>query len=80
MNRDNINISHMIEVFNHIAMEEGFRLIANEIDPLQFFSSKKKFYRMIDRLITHYIETEEYEKCSLLLQIKKQNGWVDPND
>ena len=80
MNRDNIDISHMIEVFNHIAMEEGFKLIANEIDPLQFFSSKPKFYRMIDHLINHYIETEEYEKCSILLQIKKQNGWVDPND
>ncbi len=80
MNRDNINISQMIEVFNRIAMEEGFRLMVNEIDPLQFFSSKKKFYRMVDHLINHYIETEEYEKCSLLLQIKKQNGWVDPND
>ena len=80
MNRDNIDISNMIEIFNRIAMDEGFRLMVNEIDPLQFFSSKKRFYNMVDHLINHYIETEEYEKCSLLLQIKKQNGWVDPND
>ena len=79
MHRDKIDISRMIEIFNKIALDEGFKMIVNEIDPLQFFSSKEKFFKMIDHLIDHYIESEEYEKCSLLLQVKKENGWVDPD-
>ena len=79
MDKDKIDISRMIEIFNHIAMEEGYRMMVNEIDPLQFFSSKPKFYKMVDGLIEHYIETEEYEKCGLLLEVKKKHGWVDPS-
>ena len=78
MHRDNIDISRMIEIFNKIALDEGFKMIVNEIDPLQFFSSKEKFFKMIDHLIDHYIETEEYEKCSILLQVKKDHGYIDP--
>ena len=79
MDRDNIDIDKMMYLFNQIAMKEGYNIIVNEIDPLKFFTTKKKFFIMIDRLIDFYIETEEYEKCATLLQIKKQNGWVDPN-
>jgi len=79
MKQPKIDIDRMIELFNRIAMEEGYRMMVNEIDPLQFFSSKKKFFRMVDGLIEHYIDTEEYEKCSLLLNVKKENGWIDPS-
>tara|TARA_B100001094_G_C17439514_1_gene442978 strand:+ start:272 stop:499 length:228 start_codon:yes stop_codon:yes gene_type:complete len=67
-----------MEIFNQLAMREGYNLIVNEIDPLQFFSTKEQFFTMIDKLIDYYIDTEEYEKCSLLLQVKKQNGYIDP--
>ena len=80
MEHDKIDIERMIELFNHIAKEEGFKLIVNEIEPLQYFSSKNQFYKMIDVLIDHYIDKEEYEKCSLLLNVKKENGWEDNND
>tara|TARA_R110000851_G_scaffold37986_4_gene97748 strand:+ start:8846 stop:9106 length:261 start_codon:yes stop_codon:yes gene_type:complete len=80
MDHDKIDIERMIELFNHIAKEEGFKLIVNEIDPLQYFSSKNQFYKMIDTLIEHYIDKEEYEKCSLLLNVKKENGWEDNSD
>ena len=73
-----IDMTRMMEIFNQIAMREGFKLIVNEIDPLQFFSTKKQFYTMIDRLIEFYIDTEEYEKCALLLEVKKKNGWKEP--
>ena len=68
----------MMELFNHIAMREGYNMIVNEIDPLQFFGSKQRFFDMIDKLIEYYIETEEYEKCALLLKVKKKNGWKQP--
>ena len=68
-------MTKMIEIFNQIAMREGYKLIVNEIDPLQFFSTRKQFYEMVDRLIEFYIESEEYEKCALLLEAKKKNGW-----
>ena len=72
-----IDITRMIEIFNQIAMKEGYNLIVNEIDPLQFFSDKDKFYQMIDRLIEWYIGLEEYEKCAILLDVKKKNGWKE---
>ncbi len=75
MPEEKIDINRMMALFNQIAMKEGYNLIVNEIDPLQFFSSKSRFYTMIDRLIDYYIESEEYEKCALLLKIKKKNGW-----
>ena len=78
MTDKSINIEKMIALFNHIAMREGYNMIVNEIDPLKFFSSKEKFYNMIDKMIEYYIESEEYEKCAILLQIKKQNGWEEP--
>ena len=78
MTDKSINIEKMIALFNHIAMREGYNMIVNEIDPLKFFSSKEKFYKMIDKMIEYYIESEEYEKCAILLQIKKQNGWEEP--
>tara|TARA_B100000424_G_C22937418_1_gene498766 strand:+ start:1571 stop:1822 length:252 start_codon:yes stop_codon:yes gene_type:complete len=78
MTDKSINIEKMIALFNHIAMREGYNMIVNEIDPLKFFSSKEKFYNMIDKMIEYYIESEEYEKCAILLQIKKQNGWKEP--
>ena len=77
MTDKSINIEKMIALFNHIAMREGYNMIVNEIDPLKFFSSKEKFYNMIDKMIEYYIESEEYEKCAILLQIKKQNGWEE---
>jgi len=75
MKGQNIDMTKMIEIFNQIAMREGYKLIVNEIDPLQFFSTRKQFYEMVDRLIEFYIESEEYEKCALLLEAKKKNGW-----
>ena len=78
MKDKSINIEKMIHLFNHIAMREGYNLVTTEIDPLRFFSSKEKFYRMVDSMIEYYIDTEEYEKCALLLEIKKQNGWKEP--
>ena len=78
MTDKSINIEKMIALFNHIAMREGYNMIVNEIDPLKFFSSKEKVYNMIDKMIEYYIESEEYEKCAILLQIKKQNGWEEP--
>ena len=77
MKDKSINIEKMIALFNHIAMREGYNMIVNEIDPLKFFSSKEKFYNMIDKMIEYYIDSEEYEKCAILLQIKKQNGWEE---
>ncbi len=65
----------LIEIFNKIAMVEGFNMIVNEVDPLKYFSSLNKFYSMIDKLIDHYCELEEYEKCALLLEVKKKHGW-----
>lgn len=73
-----INIEKMIEMFNHIAMKEGFKMIVNEIDPLQFFSTKQRFFDMIDKLIDYYVALEEYEKCALLLKVKIKNGWEQP--
>ena len=58
MIRDEIDINKMIELFNNIAMREGFKIIVNEIDPLQFFSTKEQFYKMVDRLeyvCLHYV-------------------------
>ena len=76
MTEKKIDINKMIAIFNHIAMREGYNMIVNEINPLQFFATKEKFYQMIDRLIEYYVESEEYEKCALLLKVKKKNGWV----
>ena len=80
MTDKSIDIDRMMEIFNHIAMREGFNLVVNEINPMDFFSSKEKFYTMMDRMIDYYIETEEYEKCSILVEVKKQNGYTDPED
>ena len=78
MTDKSINIEKMIALFNHIAMKEGYNMIVNEIDPLRYFSSKERLYMMIDRMIEFYIETEEYEKCAILLNVKKRNGWEQP--
>jgi len=75
---NNIDIDKMIAIFNQIAMAEGYKIIANEIDPLQFFATKERFFQMIDRLINWYVELEEYEKCAILLNVKKKNGWKQP--
>ena len=73
-----IDINKMIAIFNHIAMKEGYNMIVNEMDPLRYFSTKKKFFQMIDKMIEYYVEFEEYEKCALLLEAKKKNGWKEP--
>tara|TARA_R100000322_G_scaffold29517_1_gene19059 strand:- start:248 stop:499 length:252 start_codon:yes stop_codon:yes gene_type:complete len=73
-----INIEKMMEIFNHIAMKEGYNMVVHEIDPLQFFSTKQRFFDMIDKMIDYYVELEEYEKCAILLNVKKRNGWEQP--
>ena len=73
-----IDINKMIAIFNHIAMKEGYNMIVNEMDPLRYFSTKKKFFQMIEKMIEYYVEFEEYEKCALLLEEKKKNGWKEP--
>ena len=73
-----IDINKMIAIFNHIAMKEGYNMIVNEMDPLRYFSTKKKFFQMIDKMIEYYVEFEEYEKCALLLEAKKKHGWKGP--
>ena len=78
MTEKKIDINKMIAIFNHIAMKEGYNMIVNEIDPLQFFSTKQRFFDMIDKLIEYYCDLEEYEKCALLLNVKKKNGWTQP--
>ena len=71
-------MDQLIRVFNQIAMVEGFNMVVNEVNPLRYFSSLDKFYSMIDKLIEHYVELEEYEKCALLLEAKKKHGWKEP--
>ena len=73
MTDKSINIEKMIALFNHIAMKEGYNMIVNEIDPLQFFSTKQRFFDMIDKLIDYYIDLEEYEKCGELKKAKKNS-------
>ena len=53
MTDKSIDIDRMMEIFNHIAMREGFNLVVNEINPMDFFSSKEKFYTMMDRMIDY---------------------------
>ena len=76
--RKKISMDQLIRVFNQIAMVEGFNMVVNEVNPLRYFSSLDKFYSMIDKLIEHYVELEEYEKCALLLEAKKKHGWKEP--
>ena len=78
MTERKIDINKMIAIFNQLAMKEGYNMIVNEINPLQFFSTKQRFFDMIDKLIDYYVTLEEYEKCALLLEVKKRHGWKQP--
>ena len=71
----NINVDKLITIFNQIAMIEGYDMMVNEVDPLRFFSSRDSFFNLIDKLIYHYEDLEEYEKCATLMDVKKKNGW-----
>ena len=73
-----ISMEKLIAIFNQIAMIEGYSMVVNEVNPLRYFSSIEKFYSMIDKLIEHYVELEEYEKCPLVLEAKKKHGWKGP--
>ena len=73
-----ISMDKLIALFNQIAMVEGYNMVVNEVNPLRYFTSMEKFYSMIDKLIAHYCELEEYEKCALLLKVKKKHGWKEP--
>ena len=73
-----ISMDKLIALFNQIAMVEGYSMVVNEVNPLRYFSSMEKFYSMIDRLIEHYVELEEDEKCAVLLEAKKKHGWKGP--
>jgi len=77
MEQKKLNIKTLTEIFNKIAMEEGFK-IAKSFDPLQYFSSRDSFFKLIDRMIDYYVELEEYEKCAVLVKVKKEHGWKEP--
>ena len=78
MKNKELNIDLLIDIFNKIAIEEGFKMV-NQIDARKYFSSKRKFFKLIDKLIECYIETEEYEKCATLVKVKEKNGWKKKN-
>ena len=74
MKNKELDLDILMDIFNKIAIEEGFKMV-NQIDARNYFSSKKKFFKLIDKLIECYIETEEYEKCATLVEVKEKNGW-----
>ena len=68
----------LVSIFNQIAMIEGYDMMVKEVNPLRFFSSRKSFFNLLDKLIYHYEDLEEYEKCATLVNVKKKHGWINP--